>query len=57
VLVHDQHVRVHVTRSSSVPASLRLASAKHDRDDPRCTQRTWAGDCSTAPGPAGQRLR
>ena len=28
VLVRDQHVTVHVTRSSSLPASLRLASSK-----------------------------
>ncbi len=57
VLVHDHHVLVHVTRPSGVPASLRLASAKHDRDDPRCTQRKRAADCTTGPGRARQRLR
>lgn len=56
VLVHDQHVTVHVTRSSGVPASLRLASARHDRDDPRCTRRKPAGR-TEVPGRAGQRLR
>jgi hypothetical protein len=57
VLVHDQHVTVHVTRSSGVPASLRLASAKHDRDDAPCNQRRPARDCTEVPGRAGQRLR
>ena len=42
VLVRDQHVTVHVTRSSSLPASLRLASSKDDRDS-RCRHRMRPG--------------
>jgi hypothetical protein len=57
VLVHDQHVTVHVTRPSGMPASLRLASVRHDRDDPPCTRRKPARDCTEVPGRAGQRLR
>ena len=56
VLVRDQHVTVHVTKSSDLPVSLRLASSRHSpaRD---CARRGQPGHCAAHQEPDGQRLR
>jgi hypothetical protein len=56
VQVHDQHVTVRVSKSSDLPASLRLASAKHGhaRD---CWRRGQPGHCTAPRGQDGRQLR
>ena len=56
VQVHDQHVTVRVSKSSDLPASLRLASAKHGRAR-GCPRRGQPGHCTAPRDHDGRQLR
>ncbi len=56
VQVHDQHVTVRVSKSSDLPASLRLASAKHGRAR-GCPRRGQPGHCTAPRDRDGRQLR